>query len=275
MHDGHIHSHWSWDTEAGVTLEAILDAARTAGLTSVTVADHLDIESDGWCRSRGRIRTVRRGGSVRLDRRSEEASTALRFTQTRLTESPPNTRGSSRVELLLGIEVGEPHLFSAAMEDRLQRADVVLASVHSVVVGGDLIYVDEALSSGDAHRILNLYFDEVERMIDEAPKFDVLTHINFPFRFLVYEDWWRPLESRYRRVFRAAAARDSVVEINARAPALTNLQHQWAAEEGISQFVVGSDAHSLAAIGSGVESAGDFLTRNGYSAHDGKIFART
>jgi histidinol-phosphatase (PHP family) len=141
LHDYHVHSHFSCDAEA--SMDAMCQAAITAGICELGFSDHFDLHPNEPFRDY-------------LDPESWWQS----FEKCRNTYS-------SAVTLRAGVEVGEPHRFPQDVQQLLQGYpwDYVLGSLHWV---GDTCVFDRAFFQKDEHSTYLAYFRELECLVDDG-----------------------------------------------------------------------------------------------------------
>jgi len=160
------------------------------------------------------------------------------------------------LEILTGIEFGEPHKYPAEFEKVHDAGfDVVLGAVHRI---GDVPVAVAAATDMPAEEIFQRYYEEVLAAV-KLGGFDVLAHMDLPKRHVGSS---RAFPSITEEIFWELRKRDIVPEINTStyrskatecSPDLPLLQ-QWKWVGG-EKLVIGSDAHSVGAIGQAFERA--------------------
>jgi histidinol-phosphatase (PHP family) len=178
-----------------------------------------------------------------------------------------------RLEILAGIELGNPHDFPGQVNKLLRRYrfDLVIGSVHWL--GGQAGWERPAFARGirDAYR---RYFDELIVMVEHA-EFDVLGHLD-----LVRRDSWAlfghtmelaPFEAKIRHALRRLVETGRGIEINTSGlhkglgKPLPNLQVlQWYHELGGEILTFGSDAHHPEHIAFGFDRAREIARAAGF-----------
>lgn len=164
--------------------------------------------------------------------------------------------------ILRGIEIGNP-LSDRAVADRVAESrsyDVILGSLHHVSGCDDFAFIDfDAVEPGE---LLGQYYDELLALV-EWGRFDVLTHITYPLRYIngIYKknisvERFLP---QIRRVLRGVIDSGKALEINTsglRQPyGLTMPGADIVAlyrEMGGRLITVGSDAHSKKDVGANI-----------------------
>lgn len=230
--DCHLHTHHSPDSESG--LRDICEAALRAGLSALTVTDH--VEMSGY----------EEGG---YDRAADAS-----FDETgRFAE-----RYEGRLLVLRGVELGEPLEDPDAAGALLDRHayDFVLGSLHNLPGMDDFYYLD--YREADVERLMDLYFAELLKMTKWG-RFDSLAHLTYPFRYVPREQreagaarWGDAIDA----VLKSAAERGLALEINVsglRGPEPFLLPEAGLLrrfrEVGGQLVTVGSDAHTPQDVG--------------------------
>lgn len=225
--DLHVHTEWSSDAPLG-SMERTCERAVAAGLPVIAFTDHADFDGttppldlDGYLETVDRCRA--------------------RFPQLRI---------------LTGVELGEAHRFPAEADALLRRhpLDMVLGSCHCIPVGDSLANIGEGdlLEPSVAAGNVRAFFAETLALVEDAPVFAALTHLDYPKRYwphhaLRYDE--RDFEEEYRAVLAAAARAGVALEINANQGSLDHgpcpgpLVVRWWWEAGGDAVTFASDAH--------------------------------
>lgn len=158
-----IHNHSSFSHDGTQSIEEMCEKAIELGVEGIAVTDHCDIEYFHENNERQSILA------------SVEKTKSVRAKQ-------------SNIKLFTGIEIGEAIFDREAEKEILSAADydVVLGSVHAVRCDDSrpfsmIDFTD--YSSKQIDEYLNAYFDDMIEMSRDCD-FDVLTHINVPFRYI-------------------------------------------------------------------------------------------
>jgi histidinol-phosphatase (PHP family) len=168
-----------------------------------------------------------------------------------------------RLVIRLGIEVAEPHIYSAEAAEMLQRFpfDYVIGSVH--FVGENMVFDADYLQAHTADEVYAAYFEEMQRMVRSAD-LDIVAHFDIPARTGKPIFGYHP--ARYEGLIRSALKtcieRGLALEVNVsglRKPAQILMPDplilQWYADMGGRRLTLGSDAHRLPEIGLHFEAA--------------------
>jgi histidinol-phosphatase (PHP family) len=256
--DNHVHTHWSWDTAASVTMRAACERAVAVGLPAIAFTEHLDFTvwtEDDRAHAEG---LTHRHSAQQLPIDVEGYAAELAECRDRF----PGLR------ILSGVEVGEPHLFAGSLATHLRTApaDRILGSLHSLPDGGLLVGAGRLLYP-DAHGTMRRYLAEVVRMVESSDVFQVLAHVDFPRRYWPggrdrYEE--KDFEEEYRAVFRALAGTGRAFELNTSSPLASVDQVRWFYEEGGEAVSFGSDAHGSQAVGQRFDIAVDVVEAAGF-----------
>ncbi|MBQ4369588.1 MAG: histidinol-phosphatase HisJ family protein [Oscillospiraceae bacterium] len=248
--DYHVHSSCSSDAE-NTMLEMAL-SAKKAGLNLVCFTDHCDTERfdtgeyDPDCYNR-----------AEMLRQFAEAS-------------------GCGIELRLGVEIGEA-LHQGKTADSVaadEALDFVISSVHAIRGEIDFYCLDYS-SRERCENLLKRYVEEHEQLVEQTDSFDVIGHIGYPLRYM-YKNGFAdlsllPYEERLAGVFRRIAYKGKGIEINSSGlrkegrqamPSLPLLKLYK--ECGGEIITVGSDAHRVSDIGSGVNECFELLREAGF-----------
>jgi histidinol-phosphatase (PHP family) len=187
-----------------------------------------------------------------------------------------------RLRILSGVELGEPHRFTAEAAAVLGagQLDRVLGSVHCFVWDGRIMDASRLhqLYPSDAPAAFRSYARELLGLVESSQPFEVLAHIDYPKRYWPHERMAfceENFEEELRPVLRGLAARGSALEINTTrgtdparglCPGPTVLR--WWVEEGGRALSFGSDAHDPARIALGFERAAHLADAAGFKPND-------
>jgi histidinol-phosphatase (PHP family) len=187
------------------------------------------------------------------------------------------------LRILSGVELGEAHRFRAAADDILKRHpfELVLGSCHCIPVGDALVTIgeEETLDAAVARENVRVFFEETLDLVQQAPIFAVLTHLDYPKRYwphdrLAYSE--RDFEEEYRAVLAATAGAGIALEINTDSG---NLAHgpcpgpevvRWWWEAGGSAVSFASDAHEPGVLMAGFDTVAGIAEASGFrpATHD-------
>jgi len=247
--DCHNHTCCSHDSEAPLSL--MLEQAARMGLSMVCTTDHMDL--------------MDRQGTILPD---WDWVPILEQHEQALSACPPG------VELRLGTELNMPHLLPERHLRLLARAplDMVVGSAHnmSAELGGlDFLlwdYTDEGL----CYKAMDDYFVSL-LALSKTDFIDILAHIPYVFRYMNDRDGNRVTLERYRdrldTVLNNLIHRGAGIEVNTnRGKSLADYRplleqyHQLGGEI----ITIGTDAHTPADLGKGVEEAARLLKEIGF-----------
>ncbi len=245
--DLHVHTNRSFDSDE--LLERHCKRAEELGLAAFAITDHCDVNYQSLSEGRAIVY-----GSLADTER---------------------LRGNYKVELLSGVELGEPLEDPAYAEEilGLGQYDVVLGSVHNLPGMEDFYFMD--CSSCDLQPLLEAYFIELIRLA-EWGKCDVITHITYPLRYI---------EGKYRRqvdfplytglidqLFKTMIAKGLALEVNASGlrqeigkplPDERFLTRYY--QLGGRKLTFGSDAHRASDLGSGIAQCREMARDLGFT----------
>lgn len=242
MWDLHVHSNRSWDTPEDSTIARMAETARRAGLTGIAITDHFD------CVPGGDI-VVRRPGD-----QFDVVEHVRTVTEARAVVAD--------VQLLVGLEYGEPHLAPRELERVRASAalDIVLGSVHAVIDRGELVDLEELVHAVAAPALVRRYLEDVLSLVENTAV-DVLAHIELPYRYMPTQAHDPRFDlDLYARIFHTAAQRGIAVEYNTKSERniLPALEDVIRAEPDL-QFTVGGDGHFPHLVGSAFDRARAYL----------------
>ena len=246
--DLHVHSEFSWDAPNG-SMEETCRRAEAFGLPASAFTDHAD---------------YRKGGG--------------RFDPAKYSKVIDRCRSKfPSLKILSGVELGEPHRFQKQGEDLLRSYpfDLVLGSCHSIEVDGTLTFIGDkgTLEPEVAPDNVRAFFQETLDLVERAPVFAALTHLDYPKRdwphgALPYSD--DDFEEEIRAVLVAAASAGLALEINTNGgrleygPCPSPTVLAWWADSGGKAITIGSDAHSPKSLARGHEVASGIAEALGF-----------
>lgn len=174
------------------------------------------------------------------------------------------------LRIVSGVELGEPHWHAQQTGDLVAAGefDLVLGSVHGLMLDGQFAEVAQLLRERDPMAVIRDYLLEVEHLITDCQSFSVLAHIDYPARYwdqLVRLDPFDPssFEDEYRHVLAALAASDRALEINTRIQPFPKIVRWWR-EAGGQAVTFGSDAHIPTALATGFPEAAALAEAEGF-----------
>ncbi len=168
------------------------------------------------------------------------------------------------ISILKGLEFSEPHLYPREFEAMLKKDfDVILGAVHWL--GQYIIGQKELEENFSPKEIFEKYYTEVMKAT-RFGGFDVLAHLDLPKRYL------KTSYSKLDLVYEILSSLDGsgiLLEINT-SPLRKGLDEcspdkdllERYAEHGRRRVCLGSDAHSAAEIGAGLEQAQDLVSQS-------------
>ncbi len=162
----------------------------------------------------------------------------------------------SELEILKGIEVGEPHVYPREYETVLKADDydIVIASVHYVILPMGLHWTGHRgadIFTFAVPRIYRRYYEDL-LAVAKLGGFDVLGHFDYPKRYLKVD---AEEDALFEEILASVIAGGSVIEINTSplrkgcaetAPGKKILDLYRKA--GGTRLTIGSDAHDTGAL---------------------------
>lgn len=222
--DLHMHSTHSFDGKNSV--DEMCQAAISRGMKHICFTEHYDVNP--------KSSSYKYFSRDKYDRDIDEC----------------REKFGDSLEILKGIEFGEPHLHPKDF-DAVRDAgfDVILGAIHWI---GDTPAVKLATTDIAVDRLFELYFEEILAAV-EFGGFDVLAHMDLPKRHIGRSC---SLPDLTRKIFDAMLRNGIIPEVNTStcgtkvgepSPNLQLLQ-QWVSVGG-RELVIGSDAHKVDSIG--------------------------
>lgn len=255
--DLHTHSVNSFDAEN--TVDEMCRAAIARGLEAIAVTDHCEAPF------------ISCGEDCEFGSFDRQIPQSVRDAH----QAAEKYKGKLRV--LCGMELGEP------MHDPEQTAhalgygefDFILASVHNLRGRDDFYFMDFSKVSVD--EILREYFDELAETA-AFPDFDSLAHLTYPLRYIVertgvYPDL-SPYTGQIENIFKILMKNQKALEINVSGlfkPMNTTLPDlpllRMYRELGGRLITVGTDAHTAAMVGKGLEEGLSAAREAGFDSY--------
>ncbi len=247
------HTHTWYSADARCNIEEMCRAAYEQGLHVLTVTEHYDYDNAGG------------GGTyytARADSRMAEMARA-------------KARWEGRLEVLCGIELGQPHLQLHRSREfaRSGGFDMVMGSLHDLRPGR-AIYHDFTLETPQqCDALYELFFQEAREMVRVADV-DVFGHYDYPLR-LMDKAGIPPSMERWRELMlpflKDLAQSGIALELNTtglrrwmKRPAGEGWILQAFRDYGGRYVTVGSDAHRARDVGCGAREACRILRENGF-----------
>ena len=240
------HTHTTFSMDGRSSPEQMCERAVALGLKEIAFTEHAEWHN-------------RQPGFVQVERYFEAV------------EKCRQRFGKQGLRVLSGVELGNPHVYSAESTQLLRHPfELRLASLHWLY--GVNIHDDSCFKGRNFYTVLSDYFAELERMTIEF-EFDMVAHFD---RIL-----WRPslnqtpfditlIEDRIRQTFATIIRYGRVLELNTKVleaaynwntPLIVMLQ--WFAEEGGKAIAVNSDAHDSFQIARNRPTALSILAQTG------------
>ncbi len=260
LFDTHVHSSYSFDARGSV--DEMCAAAVKAGLASVAITDHCDID----CEAAGLYAPLDREG-VRRD----------------VFAAKEKYKG--RLEVAYGIELGEAYNVPEIAERELERGyEVVLSSVHNLEGVPDFFFIDYTeMPRALIDSLLERYFADLERSA-RFPGVHIVTHPSYPMRYLHkcgIDIDLSDYTEHFRRLFTALIECGVALEYNVSGirkgylPSPTKEIIKLYKQSGGELISCGSDAHFPADVGADIACGQRFLADAGFkyitAYKDGKL----
>ncbi|MBR5389957.1 MAG: histidinol-phosphatase HisJ family protein [Clostridia bacterium] len=250
--DCHNHTWFSFDAKGNI--DEMCRGAASAGVGIFALTEHYDYDDRGGERYYG----------ARHARRMAEMKRAKQ-------------EWADRLELLCGIEIGQPHL-DPARSRRLAAEggfDLVIGSLHDLRPGREIYRGFDYSSLEVCDAVYAQFFHEAEEML-ETCDFDVFGHFDYPLRMMeksVPAGSMIRWKERMLPFLKALAQSGRALEIN------TSGVRRWQGRPGGETWLldayrqfggrrisVGSDAHRGREVGIGIQEAYRQLLQSGFDS---------
>ena len=248
--DTHIHTWYSND--ACSNMEEVCRAAWEGGLSAIAITDHYEFKKGGL-------------PSPYYLLRAEQRTAEL---------ARVKARWAGRLEVLRGVEIGQPH-----WNPEQSRADagsgdydMVIGSLHDLRPGVS-IYTGYDYSKAEVRdQMYRQFFEEAREMVRVAD-FDTFGHYDYPIRKMegYVEPTLTPWKEYALPFLKELAESGRALEVN------TVGHRRWMGVVGGEQWVleafrqyggryvtVGTDAHHTCDVGAGVKAAYDAMRAAGF-----------
>ena len=251
--DYHTHSRISPD--ARHSMEEMANAAIAAGLDEICFTDH--VEPVVW----------------------ETTQLCPPYDWAPLTEEfrKEKTAVGGKIQMRLGIELGDAPLGEAWCEDALSRApeelDFVIGSIHMLSEAcGDIdLYYFDPKTEDEARAGIADYLKRVRRLAQWG-KFSVLGHLTLPLRYLNqlrgFQLTFDGFEDEVEEIFRLLIQNGCGIEVNTNRGNTPLPDEKWLRmyrRLGGEIVTLGTDAHTPEYVGCAVKNCQEMLRRCGFT----------
>lgn len=251
--DSHVHSEWSWDAGDG-SMERTCARAVELGVPAVAFTEHAD-----WTTSLVRD-GVLDGYPHLLQYVADGALAPPPLDLAGYLESLERCRDRyPGLRILSGVELGEPHLRRSEVDLLLHegRFERVLGSLHCLPVDGGLAEPPYLFDEWPADQVVRDYLAEIHRLLDDAPPFEVLAHIDYAARS--WPEGAAPFDvhaftDEFHDALTAVAGAGRALEINTGRQIEPDLVRWWY-DVGGDAVSFGSDAHEPLEVARDLEDA--------------------
>lgn len=236
--DTHTHS-LDFSGDAVSTMDEMCQGAMKKGLTRICFTEHVDFDP--------------------------HYDDSIPFAPRRYREMIETMRDryGAHLEILKGVEIGEPHVYPKEYEAilRADDYDVVIASVHYVILPMGIHWTGnegKSIFQYAVERIYRRYYEDL-LAVANLGGFDVLGHFDYPKRYLKCD---ADEDRLMAEILKTVVKNNSVIEINtsplrkgcaetAPGQKILNLYR----EAGGKRLTIGSDAHQDTHIGANLDDA--------------------
>jgi len=227
--DQHVHTEFSVDSK--VKLEDYFKVAQSLGQKAICFTDHVDYDSLDY------------GGSD------------IAFDYQKILEKGHRLANEFGINYLVGCEIG----YRVDLEDEInnylsdKEFDIILFSVHQ--------HNEEhfAFSSYDDHTTASKYFENLNQMLDSNFDFDIITHIDYVFRYLNDKESFVNYTTEYTQILKKIIKKNVAIEINTKSVMVignyefVNFILKLYYDLGGKHVSLGSDCHFLERYKEGFE----------------------
>lgn len=252
IHDSHIHTKYSFDSEADIN--EIAETAIARGISEISLCDHYDIDNDI------------EGIYPKFDVEGAKAY---------ILAAKEKYAGKLRINY--GVELGQAHVKPIEAREALDKMgyDFVIGSLHNLRSYPDfsLLQLGRMCSEQRAY-LMRRMLSETEEIVDFGG-FSTLAHITYIQRYLTLAGVPFEYEAHtddFARIFGKLITSGIALEINTsglRRDSITMPGYELAAlyrECGGELITFGSDAHFAEDVGKGIEEAAGALRRLGFKS---------
>ena len=261
IHDSHIHTKYSFDSEADIC--KIAETAIARGIDEISLCDHCDIDNvlDG-------IYPPFEADAVKRD------------------ISAAKEKYAGKLRINYGVELGGAHASPKEAKELLDKMgyDFVIGSLHNLRAYPDFAFLKlELMPSSQIEYLMRRMISETEEIVDFGG-IQALAHITYIQRYLTMAGVpfdYKAYADDFERIFKKLIAAHIALEINTsglRRDSITMPGYELAAmykECGGELITFGSDAHLTEDIGKGIEEAAYALRSLGFKSQcvvrDGKL----
>ena len=241
LSDYHVHSEKSFDCKEPASIEQLLKTAAEKKINEIALCDHYDVN---W---------ILDGSNPKID-----------FKDSRRQIIQAKQRISCGTEMLLGVELGQPHQSpeSDAHARQLMREndfDFILCALHNSRNEADFYYMD--YSNPDKNELEAMFVRYSHELCELAEwhEFHALAHVDYPVRYFKINKIGidvRKYYDIYRDVFKIIIRRGIALEINTSGLGKENFRETMPSfdllkiykDMGGELLVIGSDSHSAAQL---------------------------
>lgn len=239
--DMHIHSSFSWDSK--MELPYIVEKLEKKKINYGGLADHVEF--------------------------AFQPEPEVLYMLKKRNKELAKLESSTKIEILQGIEVSEPHLYPQEMEifKNQENLDFILGSIHHVY-GMPLKKLKELGNCYD------LYINSVLQMVENAD-IDAVAHLDYIKRYFAGEF----KNDILTQILKTIIDRDLALEVNT--SGLRRTGESFPSDEildlyaslGGKKIIIGSDAHHDREINDGINETREYLTEK-YDFQEGIIKKR-
>jgi len=234
-------------------MDVVLNTASKKGLAEIAVCDHYDVNH------------VLAGDNPDID-----------FRESARQIKAAKEKTKTKTEMLLGIELGQPHHFPEKSREVLGSADFdfVLCALHNARGDEDFYYVDYV--NADIYTLTAMYERYTEELCELANwgDYHALAHITYPIRYFLLNNIDFPVYKYYDlyiKLYKIIIQRGIALEVNTsglrksiKQPSPSYELLELYKNTGGELVTVGSDAHRPRDIAFGIADVYERLKSLGF-----------
>lgn len=257
------HSHTNHSPDAADSAVSMCERAIELGLSAYAVTDHCEVN---------RFYSIAHHGGVANDYDTYDFGVDFEKSVAEITILKGQFDG--RLNLLCGVELGQATFDSDTAEKVAndKRLDFIIGSIHQLHTALDFSFLD--YSKYDVNNLLHEYYNEMYQLC-QWNKFDVLGHLTYTLRYIEGENGIKVDMSRFteqiRACFRVLIENGKGIEINTSGlrqkygKSFPSLEYvKMFREMGGEVLSLGSDAHCVKDLGSGIQTGAEIALAAGF-----------
>jgi histidinol-phosphatase (PHP family) len=242
LYDMHIHTEFSRDSQAD--LEQYFIKAKKLGLDKICMTDHIDFEIPYY------------------DYKDDS------FDYERLKLKATDLSVQYDIKPIIGAEIGYRKSLHQRVDSLIKNSDfkAILFSVHQ----DDEYSFARISKSLSVEESIERYFNQLLDLVTSGLDFDIVTHIDFVFRYLEDKTLFYNYKSQYQNILKEVVKNDIVLEFNTASTLyFGNLDFyhfilEIYKELGGQNISLGSDSHEVLSYKRDFDQAIEIIKQHGF-----------